>query len=81
MPVEADSKTKSMLGVMKNYVLENPKPILGKVLFLTETIRVMAFTLQHLSKATRQTATAYMIWQATFGNGALTCTMRTTIKP
>ena len=28
---------------------ENPKPIRGKVLFLTETIRMMASTRQHLS--------------------------------
>jgi hypothetical protein len=66
---------------MKTYAQEHPRPILGKDLFLTETIRVMAFTLQHLSKATRQINTVYMIWQAMFGNGALTCTMRTTIKP
>ena len=57
------------------------KPIRGKVLFPTETIRVMAFTLQHQSKATRQITTVYLIWQATYGNGALTCTTRTTIKP
>ena len=60
--------------------MANPKPTLGKALFLTETIRVMAFTLQHLSKATKQTSTVYMTWQATYGNGALTCTTKTTIK-
>ena len=81
MPVEADSKTQSMLGATKTYAQENPKPIRGKALFLIETIRVMAFTLQHLYKAIKQTAMACMIWQATYGNGALTCTTRTTIKP
>ena len=80
MLAEADSKMQSMHGEMKTYVRENPKPILGKVLFLKETIRVMASTRQHLSKAIRQTATAYMIWQATYGNGAPTYTMKTIIK-
>ena len=38
------------------------------------------FTLLPPYKATRQTDTAYMIWQATYGNGAPIYTTRTTTK-
>ena len=81
MPVEAGLLMQYMHGEMKTYALENQKPIRGKVLFPTETIRVMGFILQHLCKATRQITMVYMILQVMYGNGALIYTTKITIKP